>query len=886
MKLQKTRKLAAASLILTFATAMMLAAMPAAQALDIPTFAWINISPNPVGLGQTVYVNAFMSKPTPTAGMAGSGDQYENIRVNIIRPDGRNDTIGPLRSDSTGGTWATYAPTQIGNYTFQMVYPGGVLMGGGTVFMGGGFNWTGSVLLPSMSVPVTLSVQQEQVQAKYRTPPLPTEYWSRPIYATNYDWGQLAGSWFGMAAPAFATTGQYDATGNFNPYSPAPKTGHVIWTKPTQFGGQPGAPISSDQMSQYSSSSIAINHFEPIILNGVIYYTKYASITSAIVGWEAVDLRTGQTLWSRNAGETGNEVMRMAQILRFHTVQEYGSVAYIWSTELAGFFQTPTFFSLYDAWTGKWVANITTGIQNVPFLADWTAEQEGTLLAYYTNATHLILWNSTKCFTSAPSPFGPIVVTIRPSGTFTWSSGIQWAVPIPTTIGSAVISPALSVAARTPEVILLRAYASPGMFQEMGYGYQTTAGFDAKTGSLLWGPLNQSTPYLQDVALLTARDGVYVLHNKDTDEAYGYSLRTGQPMWGPVKLPGNAWSTIARAAQIAYGMVYIWDFGGYVNALDLQTGQIKWTFTRGSAGYDTPFGVYTLWHFGTHSVADGMLFFSEGHMYDPPMFPGAQRLAINATTGKLVWSLLSFSGRCPGAIADGFLVEWNSYDSQIYTIGKGQTATTVSIKSDIITRGDSVLVTGRVTDESPGTKDPDRVARFPNGVPAVADESMSPWMEYVYMQQVKPTNAKGVTVTLTSYDPNGNFQNIGTTTTDPYGNYAIEWTPPVEGTYYVEARFDGSESYWPSADSTYFAVVLAPKASAAPAAPQAAPAVAPATQAAPQTTAAPLLPVQPSPSLPPSPEHAPQTEMYVIAGVVVAIIVAAAVAAILLRRRK
>jgi hypothetical protein len=452
-------------------------------------------------------------------------------------------------------------------------------------------------------------------------------------------------------------------------------------------------------------------------------------------------------------------------------------------------------------------------------------------------------------------------------------------VPIANNISGVTISPSLSLSARTPEVLLMRAYASPGMFQEMGYGYQITAGYDAKTGALLWGPINQTMPYLQDVALLAARDGVYVMHNKDTDEAYGYSLETGAQLWGPVQLTGNAWSHIARAAQIAYGMVYIWDFGGFVNALDLKTGEIKWTFTRGDAGYDTPFGVYTIWHFGTHSVADGKLFFSEGHMYDPPLFANAQRLAINATTGELVWKLMSFTGRCPGAIADGFLVQWNSYDNQIYTIGKGPTATTATVQNDVITQGNSVLIKGMVTDESPGTKASDREARFPQGVPAVSDESMSPWMEYVYMQQVKPKNTTGVPVKLSVIDPNGNGVDIGTVTSDADGMYVLPYTPRDTGTYKVIATFEGSESYFTSYGTTYFTVVAAPSPSVTSLpTPPTPPTETPIVTATPPPTSA-------SPSEVPGPEAGPNTALYVAIATVVVIAVIAA-AAIALRRRK
>lgn len=882
MKNQKVKgTFSAVALILLLALSLQIVALfPAAQALDIPTYPKITANPNPVGVGQIVYINAFMSKPTPTAGMAGSGDQYENIMITITRPDGTKQTIGPLRSDSTGGTWASFTPTQVGTYYLQMTYPGGVLQGGGNIFMGGGFNWTGSRLLPSSSEVITLTVQQNPIVSPYNSPGLPTEYWSRPIYATNYAWAALGGSWFGLAAPSFATTGQYDAMGNVQLYTTAPNTAHIVWTKPTHFGGLPGLPIPADSSSQYTSTSIAINHFEPLILNGILYYTNYYSANSKIGGWTAIDLRTGEILWERTAGESGNEVIKMGQILRFHTQQEFGSIAYLWSSPQTSFFQSATFYSIYDAWTGKYLANVTS-ISGASYIMDFSEDQPGTLIGYYASGGWLRKWNSTLMLlggNKATTPSNATAVKVS-SSSYNWTNGIQWQVPIPNTIGNVRLDSNMSLAAVTPEVILTRYYASPGMFQEMGYGYQITAGFDAKTGQLLWGPLNQSTPYLQDIALLTARNGVYILHNKDTNEAYGYSLTNGQKMWGPVKLPGNAWSAISRDAEIAYGKVLIWDFGGYVNALDLQTGQILWTITPRSSGYDAPYGIYPLWHFGTQTVCDGKLFLSEGSMYNPPVHP-AYRLAINITDGSFVWSILSYSGRCPAAHADGYMVEWNSFDNQIYTFGKGPTATTIEVSPKVSTHGNTILVEGRVTDESPGTKNPDRVARFPQGVPAIADENMSEWMEYVYMQQIKPTNIKGVPVHVTAIDPNGNFQDIGTVTSNGQGNYAITWTPPVPGLYTITASFCGSESYWGSTAETAFVVSEAPAASPA-VAPTAAPSIVP--------TVAPTVAPTPtvSPTVLPEPEApAPSMDIYIIAAAAVVIIVVIAVAAVFLRKRK
>ena len=94
-----------------------------------------------------------------------------------------------------------------------------------------------------------------------------------------------------------------------------------------------------------------------------------------------------------------------------------------------------------------------------------------------------------------------------------------------------------------------------------------------------------------------------------------------------------------QGGAIAYDQCYIWDIGGYVNALNLTTGKLDWTWTRGSAGYNTPYGVYPNWVFGTQSIADGMIFLSEGRCYDPPLFPGGEKVAIDCTSGKEVWEI-------------------------------------------------------------------------------------------------------------------------------------------------------------------------------------------------------------------------------------------------------
>ena len=139
-----------------------------------------------------------------------------------------------------------------------------------------------------------------------------------------------------------------------------------------------------------------------------------------------------------------------------------------------------------------------------------------------------------------------------------------------------------------------------------------------------------------------------------------------------------------------------------------------------------------------------------------------------------------------------------------YVVGKGPSATTVtatpSMKLDSTT-----TISGTVMDVSPGTKDPTISIRFPNGIPAVADESMTDWMTYVYNQYPMPM-AMGVEVVIESIDPNGNYQTFGTTTTDMNGNFGFSFEPEVPGQYMIMATFYGSDSYYGSTSTAYITV--------------------------------------------------------------------------------
>jgi len=114
-------------------------------------------------------------------------------------------------------------------------------------------------------------------------------------------------------------------------------------------------------------------------------------------------------------------------------------------------------------------------------------------------------------------------------------------------------------------------------------------------------------------------------------------------------------------------------------------------------------------------------------------------------------------------------------------------------------------------DISPGTKDQRIALRFPDGVPAVADECMGEWMLYVYKQFPRPANVKGVWVKLDAINVyTGEYLDLGGTHTDEAGFYTVAWTPPKEGLWKILATFPGSKSYYPSFAQTSIAVTPPP----------------------------------------------------------------------------
>ena len=103
--LTKKTKLSTIALILLMTLFTTIAIAPEfnvkAQVYDTPTFLFVTASPDPVGVGQQVYIGITFSKPTPT-GAGYTGDLYEGITLDITDPDGAKTTLWtiPMQAQS------------------------------------------------------------------------------------------------------------------------------------------------------------------------------------------------------------------------------------------------------------------------------------------------------------------------------------------------------------------------------------------------------------------------------------------------------------------------------------------------------------------------------------------------------------------------------------------------------------------------------------------------------------------------------------------------------------------------------------------------------------------------------------------------------------------
>jgi len=829
----KNKIASAIALFLMLSIVVTLVAVPLASAHTPPwtisTYAYIEAQPNPIGVGQTVYITFWIDKVPPTAAGTIYGGRWHNMKLTVTTPSGQTENLGTFNSDATGGAWSQYVPDEIGVYTFKFDFPEQIAQEenpypyfNANVNAGRAFN---NDTFSASSASTTVTVQDAQIEPVYPANPLPTQYWTRPIHSMNREWYVLGGDWLGFGGGQFGSTGLYDASnggrtgGNFNPYTEAPESAHVLWTKPIAFGGQIGGEFGAEETGLYATGTAYENKFGAVIISGILYYTQYPGAANNLGPLTAVDLRTGETLWTVDAANP----LRVGMVYNFDNGNQYGGHAYVFTGPAGyglGFIlgATPNVYSMYDAMTGKWVldiANVTAGML--------VRGENGELLSYRAAGSRLSLWNVSKCIEVASAALNTYASysapeTWRPpqGATIDWNNGYEWNVPIANSSSGNPLNLGIQ---KVVDDIVLVAQEAPTLAGYSQSGWRVDAAYSAVDGHLLWGPINRTLTPFTNKPLGPAREGVYTEYTCQTMTWIGYSLTTGQQLWGPTQPYNNSYGYFDNNAHgvIGYGNLYAWGMSGEVYCYDVQTGAKKWGWTAGEAGVDTPYGI---WPLGTwsmqHLLADNKIYVRAGHDYTPPVFKGAKLYCIDATTGEEIWSSLSFNIISSPAASDGVMVWYNGYDNQVYAYGKGPSATTVTAPGVGVSTARPVTITGTVMDISAGVEQNAVASNFPNGLPCVSDESQSKWMEFVFQQQPCPADVTGVTVSLSVLDSNGNYRSIGTATTNAAGTYGFTWTPDIPGDYMVVANFAGSDSYYPSSAQTYFYASEAPEATPEP----------------------------------------------------------------------
>jgi FOG: WD40-like repeat len=806
----KTKTLAICLLFaISIMTSMMLVSETSAHApaWNIPTFAYISASPNPIGVGQQALIVFWLTNTYDSAAVT-NNYRFHNYKLTITAPDGTNtsQTFETI-TDSTSSQFTQFTPTQVGTYTLSFVYPGQKVNDYPHSSTSAAINDT----YLSSSATATLTVQQTPVTTAPDYP-LPQEYWTRPIEAQNTAWATIASNWL--------VTGGATQNYNVQPDGAAPNTSHIMWTKPLEFGGIVGGMNDTgiSGATYYTGQSYEERWSNPIIISGQLFYPLPLGNNGNGGGYVSVDLRTGQQNWYQNLPVNPS----FGQLADFESPNQHGIMnGYLWAT-------SGTTWMAYDASSGNALFNLT----NVPSgTRVWGPN--GEILTYVLDVTHrwLAQWNTTDAITGGPANaltsngYRPIGKSIDAS----LPTSYDWNVTLPTTVpaGSSIIK-------AFADDILLAGTQSAVSTSVPGTGPYTTWAVSldtivsGQTGpiSLKWiqnypAPANNVS---RQYGVVDGINRVFTTCDKETMQWSGFNLDTGAQMWGPVGPTDNPYqyysssitSYNAGAYSTAYGNLYLAGFGGTVYSYDIKTGQLQWTYGNGGQGNSTNSGLTSVWPLRPifiSNIADGKIYlFNSEHSPNVPLYKDAYMTCLNASTGQLIWRIYSWANAGPsfyaqaGVIADGYFAYYNTYDGRIYSIGKGPSAMTVEAPMTAVTLGSSLVIRGTVTDIAAGSKQSEQAARFPNGLPAVSDDSMEQFMEYVYMQKPMPTNATGVPVTISVVDSNGNYRTIGSTTSNTDGFFSYAWTPDIDGTYTVYASFAGSNSYYPSHAVTAFTV--------------------------------------------------------------------------------
>ena len=703
-------------LIISMGTSMILLPSSSAHApvWQNPTFAYIQAVPNPIGIGQTATVYMWLANTYADA-LKTNDYRFHNYKLIITAPDGTvtTQTFANVM-DPTSNQFYSFTPTQIGTYSFNFTYPGQAVNDYSHLSTSLYINDT---YLPSTSS-TTLTVQEAQIPTTSLVP-LPTEYWTRPIYAENIYWYTISSNWLGTGAAGYGT----GAAGcNYPPGNAiGPETSHVMWTYPLDFGGIVGGTIPQPASTNFEGSAYSGRFTNTIIMNGYMYYTKPVTFTGNTAGATVCqDLQTGKIIWST----TKIPPISFGYIYNVDDPNQHGTYPPI--------LFTANFAQAFDAYTGDPLFNVTA-VPTGTLIPGPAGEQLRLILSNNGNAANPILylsqWNSSRLWENVGNPWtSPYTVVNSPTlynySTTTGASisptqAMYASVPEPVIgavagndpnqpaaynyviYGNVVNSSSLRysydynvsldwlntitpvptiVAAWTGDMAILRSGSAPSNTIQTPYTYFgiNLNASKGEIGSKLWSntlqpPAGNLTVSYSGPASGTPTNGVFCEFYKESMQFVGYSMATGQKLWDPsgdqsqnqLMYYNSGYNSGGNenGAAYAYGRLYYDGFGGVMSCYDLQTGNLLWTYGNGGSGNNTSSGFEVPGPYPTtiYAIGNGIVYTTTTeHTLEMPIYRDAPQQAINATTGQLIWTLNDVTSEAggPGAALDtGYIAD-------------------------------------------------------------------------------------------------------------------------------------------------------------------------------------------------------------------------------------
>jgi len=747
------------SLILLLAMSLMMPfVQPSLAQVGVPqpvkTEGYISVAPTLIGVDQSATVNLWVFPMPTNYAYRPYFKGFEGVTVTFTKPDGTKDTFAPV--DGTG-QFAAGQTQSLGGIYFSYAPD-----------MEG--NWSVSFTMPEQNLTdntgtvlyqactsntAHFTVQTEPVLAGllngYPWSPLPNDnvYWSYPINSNNREWNAISGDWLNAVTTSTSGTIHGTTTRNWQPYGSGPNTGHIVWDQPIRPGGLIGGDYGS------FSYGYAVGATSVAIMAGKVFINIPNSGQ-----FQCIDLATGKILYTADGSINGaihipgNAYSQSCYDPTVVLASSFGSnyVSYLFQSSAGK-------WNYYDPFTGALVRSISN--------ASSARLVDGTNLAYGASGGKLYAWNMAN-------------VTGN-----NWPTGITWEVPLPTPLS-----------ANAPTLFGLSTDASTIVVTARNQFW----GYSSKDGSSLWN-LTLTYPVMANEAFTLYGVDDFVVFNAVDATFNCYSITSGALLWTSPSLKSSPWATtwtVYSSETNDYDNLYLHFPDGIIRALSLETGELVWESTPFAS---TEYTNNAVPHVIGIVMVGGNIYSYAGYSINYQLNPiprFAMMSCVNATTGDIAWTLNG--GVWPAAAANGYLIGYGVNDGNLYCLGKGQTQTTVTAPLTSVPAGTSVLIQGSVMDLSDAALN----------TPAVSDEDVNEWMDYLHMQNATLLNnapkPDGVTVRVAALDSNGEVTDLGTATSDYTGQFAISWTPPTEGIYKIFATFDGSNSYFGSYAETALSI--------------------------------------------------------------------------------